>query len=162
MSYENLPLIVAQNEVRDKPGAMHWALVAFDLPSFTAHIFQIGGNPDTFHFYPRVVRDINDTSRFYCGGIEVGYVPRDQLENLEKWLSQIPIYRNNPAWHCQTWVLDSLRKIQLDKPPYAVLFPDHASNRRITKELKMEEKREQAGEDLIDDRLRARYGISKN
>ncbi|KAI0333964.1 hypothetical protein GY45DRAFT_1243548 [Cubamyces sp. BRFM 1775] len=107
-----LLLAIAQY-VRDgyPPGYEHWSLVAIAPASEHAHVFEVVGNTDTFAYAPkekmRLLR-----SKSLCGGCKVGEMDEAHIEWLRNYLAEIPIIHNDPAWHCQTWVISATRELQ--------------------------------------------------
>ncbi|KAK7434384.1 hypothetical protein VKT23_020229 [Stygiomarasmius scandens] len=146
----NLPLLVLQFEIQGNiKRTEHWALAVIKNKNSNTDLFHLTGNTDSFGF----ARDPHnlDNSKRCLGGVVVGRVPANWLDDLERWLRVVPIKRNRSDWDCQSWVLDALRFLWENCP--GVVFPDHGSERFIRDELRQEKNRESLGYELVYERM---------
>lgn len=147
-----LPLLVVQYAISGNTRRTeHWALAAVtDIDQSSARIFHMKGNTDTFALDVLDVPNITK-SRSYRGGFQVGEISGSRLHDLELWVTQIPVHRNNPKWDCQTWVIEMLREMHMDGR--AVVF-DGVSESGIRKALGEEMANDEVGDELVDERLK--------
>jgi len=147
-----LPILILQCSISGHARRTeHWSVaVITDAQTSSARVFQVLGNTDSFTFDASDVGNIGEP-KDYCGGVEVGEVDTGELGNLEMWLEEIAIRRNDPKWDCQDWVMDALRALKMDKPE---IVYDNMTEKHIRKELEEEKEHDETGEDLVQDRLR--------
>lgn len=152
MTGSRLPLLVVQYAISGNiRRTEHWALAAVtDIDQSSARIFHMKGNTDTFSLDVLDVPNLTK-SRSYRGGFQVGEISGSRLRDLERWVTQIPVHRNNPKWDCQTWVIEMLREMHMDGR--AVVF-DGISESRIRKALGEEMANDEVGDELVDERLK--------
>ncbi|KAI1786111.1 hypothetical protein LXA43DRAFT_79986 [Ganoderma leucocontextum] len=112
----NLTLAVAQYKIEGfNWPKVHVALVAFSPGHAHAYLFQFWGNTDTFAFRYCEVDHLLKTSKLQ-GGVKIGEVNDGVVRS--GWLTgvlgdRIIVWRRDPTYNCQVWLLDAVRELQL-------------------------------------------------
>ncbi|THH28922.1 hypothetical protein EUX98_g5266 [Antrodiella citrinella] len=143
------PLVVCQYSISGHPvRTEHWQLLVM-LSAQAAHIHELRGNWDSFQYVHELLQSPNwMQSRTLCGGCLVGYVPRDQLANLQDILGNVVVVKHDKSFDCQTWLVLGLRALK----EKGIVFRDF-SEQKLRKELEEEKERDQLGHDLVYDRI---------
>ncbi|TRM64546.1 hypothetical protein BD626DRAFT_254503 [Schizophyllum amplum] len=142
-----LPLLVVQYDI--SPGLLnheHWGLVVYYAEgNGKGRVFEMSGTLGDFHFN---TKDVNlFSSRQFCGGCKVGAIEENKMNDLETWLRAVPNQcRVNPAWNCQTWVVDAIRELQMGNR--GVIFSPF-SERALRVELAADKERSETGYNTI-------------
>jgi hypothetical protein len=110
-----------------QPLPLHWALFAIwngttDSLSSAQYsaandhwgtCYQAIGNSDTFTYSRTVDECMEILADEYRGCLVVGEVNGGDLEEIEKGLENITIYRHRIDWNCQNWVLAALERLKV-------------------------------------------------
>ena len=144
------PLVVAQHRIEGHPRRTeHWNLVAV-VSKDTARIYELVGNYDTFLYSTTVDANRFSQSERLRGGCKVGEIPADSLDWLETKLQDVQVVRNDPDFDCQTWVMNA---IWLLKETAKGIIDSRVNERFIREELKMEDERWEAADEILFERL---------
>ena len=126
----------------------HWSL-AVPLSHSEAHVFQLKGNYDTFHYdYSHITNRFLESSSVR-GGIQIGDIRSDALLWLKEKLEEVQVIRHNPDFDCQNWVLGA---IQLLKEVGDIIYSG-ITEEGVRQELQKEEERWEEADDTIVERL---------
>ncbi|KAK7436175.1 hypothetical protein VKT23_019251 [Stygiomarasmius scandens] len=166
---DTCPFLVVQYAVENHSRrSEHWALAVLELSQppvlatftpkrppanrATVHLYQLTGTTDTFEFsyaslpYIEFIREPT-----LCGGCLVGFIPAPCYSNVT-WLKTnlrfgVRIYRGDPGWDCQDWVLDCIRWL---KPGWV---ENATGEESIREELVREKQRWEDVADVVYERL---------
>ncbi|KAJ2993011.1 hypothetical protein NUW54_g3812 [Trametes sanguinea] len=122
----------------------HWSLVAVARGRPQVEVYQLVGNTDTYKFDTKTVDLLRSAS--LCGGFEVGEIDGAHLDWLKETLSKIEIIKNDPNWHCQSWVIDAIRELRQPEHSDKVTIKPAITMRKIHAELAADEERWETGE----------------
>nr|VWO98395.1 Extracellular metalloproteinase 3 (EC (Fungalysin MEP3) [Ganoderma boninense] len=114
MAPRTATIAVAQYEIPlFKYPHIHWSLVAFVPGTRQAMRYHIVGNTDSYGFDAGAIRDLLRSTKL-MGGVKVAEIPEKHVANgwLEDTLRRVPIVRNDPSWHCQSWTVDAIRSLR--------------------------------------------------
>ncbi|TFY66896.1 hypothetical protein EVG20_g4197 [Dentipellis fragilis] len=94
---------------------LHWEITLCTSGTYRnpkGNVYQLIGGTDSFTFDRQANKSIR-ASQNWRGTFAVGYIPKHKLRGVEYILSNVPITRHDPAWNCQNWVWEALRKLKI-------------------------------------------------
>lgn len=142
------PLVVAQYDLRSHPRRTeHWNVAILESRE-RAHIYELAGDTDTFHYEYKVVSNFARSANFR-GGCYVGSITEDKVAWLNEKLREVNIVLHNPDFDAQTWVINAVRHLKGEEG----VVIEEVRERVIRAELELEKDRWDAVEDTIEDRL---------
>ena len=125
----------------------HWAL-AVPISHSIAHVFQLEGNYDTFHYTSARVDRFSESSSMR-GGIQIGEIQTGAVSWLGERLKDVRVITCNPDFDCQNWVLDAVRLL---RDTGGIIYPG-ITEQFVRYELYREKERWEIAEDTIIERL---------
>ena len=108
----------------------HWALVLLSPTpgNRDAHIFQLAGNMDTFHFEVLQVPDILQLPAL-CGGCPVGHVAAaGGVEHLRNNLNAQRVVHHDRTWDCQDWLIESMWAMKQEEGNWIEIDPEFSES----------------------------------
>lgn len=126
----------------------HWSLAAL-ISKRKAQVYEIIGGYTDFSYFTRLEGEYASPEDLR-GACQIGDIPADKVDWAGTELEKIPIIHNNPDFDCQNWVLNAISHLR--RSGEVTIYPE-ANEATIRQELKEEDERWEAADDILFERL---------